>query len=217
MKTKLVLFLVSIFLLSNSQLVQAQEKQQGEVIHLDKLILNKKQKKAFQGRDSTLTLAIDTLIMKDKSVLQFFGKKEVNLIVKQAYLGKDVAFYGQGIKNNGTNFNIDIDFDALSSLYIFAGGQNAMNGSKTFPNGDGGNVLLTYSSKGFDPQMTNKKDKHYIRIENTEGGLNVVPTSDVANIYSRIAISGPGLRGLPQGQIYSGSPGKKGTITVNKK
>lgn len=217
MKTKLVLFLVSIFLLSNSQLVQAQEKQQGEVIHLDKLILNKKQKKAFQGRDSTLTLAIDTLIMKDKSVLQFFGKKEVNLIVKQAYLGKDVVFYGQGLKNNGTNFNIDIDFEALSSLYIFAGGQNAMNGAKTFPNGDGGNVILTYSSKGFEPQTTNKKEKHYIRIENTEGGLNIVPTSDVANIYSRIAISGPGLRGLPQGQIYSGSPGKKGTITINKK
>ncbi len=217
MKTKLVLLLISFLLLITSESILAQEKTQGETIHLSKLELNKKQKKTFQGRDSILTLTIDTLIMKDKSTLQFFGKKEVNLIVKQAYLGKDVAFYGQGIKNNGTNFNIDIDFDALSSLYIFATGQNAMNGSKTFPNGDGGNVTLTYTSEGFEPQTTNKKEKHYIRIENTEGGLNVVPTSDVTNIYSRIAISGPGLRGLPQGQIYSGSPGKKGTITITKK
>lgn len=217
MKAKQILFLIVTLVFGQVTISQAQDKKQGEVIHLDKLVLNKKQKKSFQGRDSILTLTIDTLIMKDKASLQFFNKKDVKLIVKHAYLGKDVSFYGQGLKNNGSNFDIDIDFDALSSLYIFARGQNAMNGTKTFPNGDAGNVILNYQSNGFDVQMTDKKAKHYIRIDNTEGGLNVVPSSDVTNIYSRIAASGGGLRGLPQGQIYSGSPGKKGTVTVNKK
>lgn len=217
MKTKFILFILSVLLVGQVNSIQAQDKKQVETLYLKKLVVDKKQKKTFQGRDSLLTVVIDTLIMKDKSTLQFLGKKDVTLVIKHADLGKDVVFFGQGLKNNGTNFNIDIDFNKLASLYVLAPGQNAMNGTKTFPNGDGGNVLINYTSNGFEPQTTNKKDKHYIHIDNTEGGLNISPSSDVNLIYSRIALSGPGLRGLPQGQIYSGSPGKKGSSTITKK
>lgn len=217
MKTIKFLLITGTILFGPLNLVHAQQKTEGEVIHVQKLTLDKKKKQVYQGRDSVLTLYIDTLVMKDKSTLQFFGKKDVNLIVKHADIANDVAFLGQGLKNNGTNFNIDIDFDKLGSLYIVARGQNANNGSKTFPNGDAGNVTLVYESDGFTPQTTNKKGKHYIKIDNTEGGLNVTPTSEISNIYSRIALSAPGLRGLPQGQIYSGSPGKKGEVVVKAK
>lgn len=217
MKTTQILVLIGAIFFSSLNLVQAQQKSEDEVIHLSKLVIEKKKKKTFQGRDSIMTLHIDTLIMKDKAALQFYGKKDVNLIVKHAVIGKEAIIFGQGLKNNGTNFNIDMDFDALSSLFIFARGQNANNGSKTHPNGDAGNVTLVYESQGFTPQTTDKKGDHYIRIDNTEGGLNVTPSSDVANIYSRIATSPAGLRGLPQGQIYSGSPGKKGEVVIKAK
>jgi len=217
MKKTQILFLLGALLFSSLNLVQAQKKIQPEEIHLNKLTLEKKKKHSFQSKDSTLTVYIDTLIMKDKSTLQFFNKKDVNLVVKHAFIHKDAAIYGQGMKNNGTNFNIDIDFNELGSLYILAQGQDANNGSKTFPNGDGGNVTLTYSNSGITPQTTNKKEKHYLQINNTEGGLHVTPTSEIRNIYSRIALSAPGLRGLPQGQIYSGSPGKKGETVIKTK
>lgn len=217
MKTTQILFLMGALLFSSFNLAQGQQKVQGEEIHLSKLTLEKKKKHTFQGKDSILTVYIDTLIMKDKAALQFYGKKEVNLIIKHAEIGKEAVIYGQGLKNNGTNFDIAIDFDKLGSLYVFARGQNANNGSKTFPNGDGGNVNLIYESEGFTPQTTDKKAKHYIRIDNTEGGLNVTPTAEISNIYARIATSSPGLRGLPQGQIYSGSPGKKGQVVLKQK
>lgn len=217
MRTIQVLLILCTLTLGTLNPVKAQQKKEGEHIHLSKLTVEKKKKHNFQGRDSILTVHIDTLIMKDKSSLQFYGKKDVKLVVKHAIIDDQVAFYGQGLKNNGTNFDIDINFDKLGSLYVFAKGQTANNGSKTYPNGDGGNVTFVYKSDNFKVQTTDKKAKHYIRIDNTEGGLNVTPTSDVANIYSRIATSSPGLRGLPQGQIYSGSPGKKGTIIFKEK
>lgn len=217
MKTIKLLFFTGTILFGSLNFVQAQQKSEGEIIHVNKLTLEKKKKQVYQSRDSVLTLYIDTLIMKDKSTLQFFGKKDVKLIVKHADIANDVAFVGQGMKNNGTNFDIAIDFDKLGSLYVIARGQNANNGSKTFPNGDAGNVTMVYESNGFTPQTTDKKGKHYIKIDNTEGGLNITPTSEINNIYSRIALSSPGLRGLPQGQIYSGSPGKKGEVILKAK
>lgn len=217
MKTTQILFFLGALLFGSMNVAQAQQKSERQVIHLGKLVVEKNKKHAFQGRDSILTVYIDTLIMKDKASLQFFEKKEVNLIVKNADIAKVAIIYGQGLKNNGTNFDIAINFDKLGSLYIIARGQNANNGTRTFANGDGGNVTLVYESNGFTPQTTDKKGKHYIRIDNTEGGLNVTPSSDIANIYSRIATSAPGLRGVPQGQIYSGSPGKKGEVVVKAK
>jgi len=217
MKTSKILVFLGVVLFSFLNVTQAQEKTEGEVIHLNKLVIEKNKKHSFQGRDSVVTVYIDTLIMKDKASLQFFAKKEVNLIVKNADIAKEAVIYGQGLQNNGTNFDIAVNFDKLGSLYVIARGQNAMNGTRTFPNGDGGNVTLVYESTGFEPQTTDKKGKHYIHIDNTEGGLNVTPSTELANIYSRVAMSAPGLRGVPQGQIYSGSPGKKGTVVIKAK
>lgn len=216
-KVKYLYIVLAVLVSSTVSIAQEIQNKNEEVIHLSKLSLEKKKKKNFQGRDSILTIYIDTLVMKDKSALQFYGKKQVNLYIKHADIGKEAVIYGQGLKNNGTNFNIDIDFKKLNSLYILARGQNAFNGTKTDPNGDGGHVSLMYEAMGFVPQTTNKKEKHYIHIDITEGGLNVTPSTDLHNIYSRIATAPRGLRGLPQGQIYSGSPGKKGSSEVKAK
>lgn len=214
---KNICFTLAILLAMSASYAQTTGNSEGQVIHISKLSLDKKKKETFQSRDSILTVYIDTLIMKDKSALQFYGKKAVNLYIKHADIGKEVVVYGQGLRNNGTNFQIDIDFEKLNSLYILARGQDAMNGTKTFPNGDGGNVTLTYAAQGFVPQTTNKKAKHYIHIDITEGGLHVTPSADLNNIYTRIASSPIGLRGLPQGQIYSGSAGKRGTVLIKNK
>lgn len=195
----------------NSQEAHAQD------IHIEKLTLDKKQKKVFQDRDSSTTVYIDTLIMKDKSSLQFFGKKDVKLVVKHAEIGKNVFISGHGAKNNASNFDLDLKFNKLGSLYIVARGQDASNGMRTNPNGDAGNVTLRYDGSGIVPQTTNKKENNYLFVDVTPGGLHVTPSSEIRNIYSRIALSSPGLRGLPQGQIYSGSAGREGKVDIQAK
>jgi hypothetical protein len=208
MKTKIILgVFVAVFSFLNTQ---AQVNEQ----HFDKLVLNKKEKKVFSERDSSAVIYIDTLIMKDNSSLQFFGKKDVKLMVKHAEIGNKALISGQAGQNNASDFDITINFQKLGSLYVVARGIDAFNGTKTFPNGDAGNVNISYDNEGISPQTANKKDKNYLFVDVTPGGLHVTPSSEVANIYSRIATSAPGLRGLPQGQIYSGSPGKEGKITI---
>lgn len=182
--------------------------------HIQKLELGKKEKKMFNRGDSSMIIKIDTLIMKDKSKLEFFAKKDVKLEIGYAEIGNNVLITGQDSKNNATNFDIQANFKQLGSLFIIARGIDAFNGTKTFPNGDGGIVTLAYDSQGVAPQTSDKKGKNFVFIDVRPGGLSVNPSSEVRQIYSRIAMSPGGLRGLPQGQIYSGSPGKDGKSEI---
>lgn len=185
--------------------------------HIARVELGKKKKKTFNSRDSSAVIYIDTLIMKDKSSLQFYGKKDVKLVVKYAEIGKDAFISGMGGQNNASNFDIDINLQKLGSLYVIARGQDAMNGTKTHPNGDGGQVNLTYDPNGIAPQSDDKKQKGYVYIDVSAGGRAINPVTDLNQIYSRISMSSPGLRGLPQGQVYSGSPGKEGKAVITAK
>ena len=187
---------------------------QSSDIHLDKLTLDKKEKKTFNTKDSSITVYIDTLVMKDKSSLQFYGKNDVKLIVKHAEIGENVYIAGEAGKNNASNFDIDINFQKLGSLYINARGKDAMNGTKTYPNGNAGDVTLVYNADGIKPQTEDKKQDNYIKVDVNPGGLHVTPSSEIPLIYSQIKRAPNGLRGLPQGQIYSGSTGKEGKVTI---
>lgn len=207
-KLGLITFLIALYSLTIGQTAD---------IHISKLELNKKEKKVFNDRDSSTVIYIDTLIMKDRSSLQFYGKKDVKLVVKHAEIGDRAFISGQAGRNNASNFDIDINFKKLGSLYVIARGQDANNGMRTDPNGDAGIVNLVYDPSGIAPQTENKKQKNYLFVDITPGGLHVTPSSEITNIYSRIATSAPGLRGLPQGQIYSGSPGKEGKVTIRSK
>lgn len=188
-----------------------------EKLSFSKLELKKKQKKNFNSRDSIIEIQIDTLIMGDNSSLQFYGKKDIKLTVNHAEISNKAFISGRGNENNASNFDIDLKFNKLGSLYILANGQDAMNGTKTYPNGDGGTVYLKYDPEGIIPQQENRKAKNYLHVDVSAGGRMTNPTSDVQQIYSRIAQSSPGLRGLPQGQIYSGSPGKEGKVEISEK
>lgn len=187
---------------------------QSKETRISKLVVEKKKKEIFNSRDSSITLIIDTLILKDKSSLQFYGKKNVKLIVQHAQIGKNVFISGIGAQNNASNFDINIRLYELGSLYVLAKGQDATNGTRTFPNGDGGQIHFNYFTDGITPQTTNKKEKNYLHTDVSPGGLRVVASTDLRNIYSQIALSSPGLRGVPQGQIYSGSPGKEGKVSI---
>jgi len=194
--------------------------QQDSVQHIQKLEIGKKKKKTFstKQRDSTLVLTIDTLIMKDRATLEFFGKKKVKLQVGYAEIPKQAYIVGSDSKNNGTDMNIDIRFEQLGSLYVLTGGRDANNGTRTYPNGNGGNVNFRYDQSGISPQQENKDAVAYLRIDTKAGGYRVNPQSDLYNIYSQIGMgirTGAGrLGGVPQGQIYSGSPGKDGKSKV---
>ncbi len=107
-----------------------------------------------------------------------------------------------------------MNLQELGSLYVIARGWDAMNGTKTFPNGNGGKVNFAYANSGIKPQTTDKKGKNYLLIDVQQGGLRVNPTSDLQRVYSQISMSAPGLRGVPQGQVYSGSPGTKGKVEI---
>lgn len=188
-----------------------------EVQHIPRLELGKKDKKVFSRGDSSMILKIDTLIMKDKSKIEFYAKKDVKLEIGYAEIGKNVVITGQDSKNNATNIDMDVNFKKLGSLFIIARGLDAFNGTKTFPNGNGGKVKINYDPTGVNPQTKDKKGNNYLFVDIKEGGLRVNPTSEIGQIYSRISMSYPGLRGMPQGQIYSGSPGREGSVEIKAK
>lgn len=185
--------------------------------HIQRLELGKRDKEVFNRGDSSMVLTIDTLVMKDRSKLEFFAKKDVQLNIGYAEIGQNVIITGQDSKNNATDFDIDINFQKLGSLFVVARGIDAFNGTKTHPNGNGGQVSLRYDARGITPQTADKKKDHYIFVDVKPGGLRVNPNSEINQIYGRISMSSPGLRGLPQGQIYSGSPGKEGKVTIEEK
>lgn len=185
-----------------------------EEIRLGTLELGRRDKEVFSSRDSILVLHIDTLKMKDRSSLHFYGKKKVTLHIGYAEIGNRVYFTGIAHKNNASDFDIDIKFGKLGSLYVMANGRDALNGTRTDPNGDGGNVKFHYHPSGLHPQQANRRQQHYLYVDVSGGGKHVNPTADVSRIYEQILHAGTGLRGIPQGQIYSGSMGLDGTVEV---
>lgn len=194
--------------------------QDTSTIHIPRLEIERNKKEVFAGRDSSLVVHIDTLVMKNKSQLFFFGKKDVQLRVGHAIIENRGYIYGSDGKNNGTDFDIDMRFEKLGSLYVLAGGQDANNnGSRTYPNGDGGDVVFVYDSNGVVPQADDKKGAHYLHIDTRAGGYRVNPQSDLRNIYTRInqGTAGRPLGTLSQGMVYSGSPGKDGEISLKAK
>jgi len=206
----LILLILSVF----SGVAVAQE---ADTVRIAKLEIDRKKKEVFAGKDTTLVAYIDTLVMEDRSQLVFFGKTDVVLHVGHAEIGKRAYLFGTDGKNNGTNFDIDIRFGGLGALYVLAGGLDANNnGSRTHPNGNGGNVNLVYDSDGIKPQTDDKKAPHYVQLDTRAGGYRVNPQNDLNNIYSLINRGSPGrpLGNLAQGTVYSGSPGKDGKSTI---
>lgn len=193
---------------------------QDSVQHISKLEVNRKKKEVFAGRDSVLRLHIDTLIMHDRAQLVFLGKKHVELTADHVEMAKRAYIFGTDGKNNGTDFNIDMRFEELGALYVLAGGQDANNnGSRTYPNGDGGTVNFVYRKAGITPQTADRKSPHYLRIDTRAGGYRGTPQNELRNIYGLIN-SGPigrPLGRLSQGTVYSGSPGTDGTSTITAK
>lgn len=214
----IVLCMLISICLSYSTTASAQEQSEDNRIqeHIGKLILLKKKNKTFRnkGRDSTMTLHIDTLIMKDRASLQFYGLKDVKLEIGYAEIGKDVVFSGIGSKNNASNFDIAIHLAKFQSMYVIARGIDAMNGTRTNPNGDGGNVTFHYDRNGLVPQQEDRKAKQHLTVDVSPGGRRVNPPTDIALVMSRIGMGGPRMGGIPQGQVYSGSPGREGKVSV---
>lgn len=184
--------------------------QSDSVQYISKLEIKRKKAVNFSRGDSSITLVIDTLIMNDRSRLEFYGKKNVTLKVKHAIIPKRAYISGTDGRNNASNFDITVRFDELGSLFVLAGGRDANNGTRTFPNGNGGKVTFNYLADGISPQQDDKKLNHYLIIDTKAGGYSVNARSDLYNIYSRIGGGSRPLGQLPQGQVYSGSPGIDG-------
>lgn len=184
--------------------------------HITKLILDKKKKESFYNdrRDSTLALYVDTLILKDNASLQFYGLKDVKLVVKHAEIGKKASISGIGTQNNASNFDIQMNIRQLGSLFVAARGIDANNGVRTHPNGDGGNVKFVYHKDGITPQTDNKKAKNYLHIDASAGGRTTNPQAEIRIIMDRASSGMARVGGLPQGQVYSGSPGRNGKVTI---
>lgn len=184
--------------------------QSTDTLQMGTLHLDRKDKKSFSVRDSSLVIRIDTLIMKDRSQLIFYGKKNVELHIQYGEFGKDALITGTDGKNNGTDMTIYAGIGKLDNLIVDAGGRDAFNGTKTHPNGDGGHVEFYYLSSGLTPQQESPKQPRHLLINVRAGGHRVNPQSEVGNILSRIGSGNRPLGRLPQGQVYSGSPGKDG-------
>lgn len=212
---KTVFFLVFAMLLGSSAIAH-----QDSVKHIGKLEIDKKKRELFTGGDSTLSLHIDTLVMHDRAQLVFLNKKKVNITISHAVIENRAYIFGTDGKNNGTDFDLDVKFEKLGTLYILAGGRDAHNsGVRTYPNGDGGTVRLRYDKTGTHPQTADSKAPNYLRIDTRAGGYHVNPQNDLRNIYGLIN-SGPigrPLGRLSQGVVYSGSPGTDGESSIKAK
>ncbi|WP_245586283.1 hypothetical protein [Olivibacter sitiensis] len=194
--------------------------QVDSIRHLDKLEIGRKKTEHIQvrNRDSSFTLSIDTLIMKDRATLSFLSAKKVTLKVKHAFIEGKAYITGTDNKNNGSHMDIYMGLDKLKSLYVLTAGRDANNGFKTFPNGNGGNVNFYYLQSAIEPQTDDEKADNYLRVDNRAGGYKVVPQRDLAIVYSQIAagirVGNGRLGSTPQGQIYSGSPGRDGKTEI---
>jgi len=206
----LIVFLIGFFA------VDIALAQSDSVQHISRLEIKKKKSVNISRGDSSITLIIDTLIMNDRSRLEFYGKKNVILKVKHAIIPKRAYISGTDGKNNASNFDITIHLDELGSLFVLAGGRDANNGSRTFPNGNGGKVTFNYLGDGIIPQQEDKNQEHYLVIDTKAGGYSVNARSDLYNIYSRIGGGSRPLGQLPQGQVYSGSAGIDGKVEVKE-
>jgi len=206
----LIVFLVSFFA------VDIALAQSDSVQYISRLEIKKKKSVNISRGDSSITLVIDTLIMNDRSRLEFYGKKNVVLKVKHAIIPKRAYISGTDGKNNASNLDITMRFDELGSLFVLAGGRDAQNGTRTFANGNGGKVVFNYAGDGIVPQQEDKNQEHYLVIDTKAGGYSVNARSDLYNIYSRIGGGSRPLGQLPQGQVYSGSPGIDGKSEVKE-
>jgi len=208
MKTKIIL-LLSIFVFSLPALAQE---------YIPRLELDKREKKMFSSRDSVIHLKIDTLILKDRSSLQFLHKKKVILEVGYAEIGDKVKIFGSDGQNNGSDFDINIHLASLGDLYLDAGGLRATKGRQALPHGNGGTVNFVYNTKGMIPQTKEAKESNYLRV-NVSGGDNLSDSrSEISIIQSQIGQNtGRPLGGLPQGKVYQGVAGENGKVTITGK
>lgn len=188
-----------------------------QAIAVNKLVIDSKKTFNFIQGDSTTSVVIDTLVMNDKSKLFFTNKKNVNLVIKHALIGKNCVIAGNDSKNNGTNLKLVVNFERLGSLFILVQGEDAKLSNRNFDNGNGGNVELSYLRTGKMPQTANKNKSGYVAIENRAGGYSVNAQTDIATIMDQVRRGSPGrpLSQLPNGRVYSGSIGRDGTVTIN--
>lgn len=209
LKNSLTLFWVSIAFLGFSQ--------EKEGIEFPNTLIIKKGNKFVFDRpdsDSTLYLKLDTLILEDKASLEFYGYKDVTLDIGHSIIGKRALIKGSFKENHAAHISLKTRFDKLESLHILAAGQDANNGFRTHDNGNGGNVEVHYSFAGIEPQTTKKRQKHFLDIQNQGGGKFINPTVEVGRVLSNIHSTNGRIVGLPQGQVYSGSPGKDGKTII---
>lgn len=213
MKTILIGLLAMTTFVVQSQTISSNK----PVKRIGKLIIDAKKSFSFGGNDSTGSVLIDTLIMNDKAALKLYGKKNFNLTVLNAFIGKKCYISGTDGKHNGTNLDLVINFEELGDLAIDVGGLDAINGTRTFPNGNGGKLNLTYLDSGIQPQFDKRRQKNFIAMNTRAGGYRVTPQSDLYVIFSRIGgPRGRPLSQLPQGQVYSGAIGRDGKADVKE-
>ncbi len=189
----------------------------AQKMEMSRLELTKKHVFYIRGGDSSVTLKIDTLIMHAGARIVAMGKKNVIIISGYVETDKKCSISGDDGRNNGTNFDLRMNFVSLNMLIINAVGKNTVGGNRSYPMGHGGNVTIHYLATGLKPQISQRTAENYV-IVNTDGGKgSISPNTDLAIIQSQInSGSTPGrpLSGLRNGTIFQGSDGNNGKIKL---
>lgn len=207
---------LSLYLILFLPLVSICQTTSPDTIRISKLVIDSKKTHYFKQGDSTVFVIIDTLIMKDKASLYFTAKKNISLTAHEATIGKNCILTANDTKNNGTNLNLNVNFEQLGSLYVDVSGFEARSGNRKFDNGNGGKVNLSFLSGGKNPQSADKNRPNYLSINNKAGGYTVNPQTDIAVLFQQMRNGAPGrFGGLPNGRVFSGNLGKDGTTSIN--
>lgn len=190
---------------------------QAQKIEIHRLELAKKQVYNLRKGDSSASLIIDTLIMHSGSKIKAFGKKTV--IIKAAWASVDskCSISGDDGRNNGTNFDLRMNFSKLNGLIINSQGKNFTSGNRNYPMGHGGNVSIHYLNSGIKPQTMDKSLPGYLMIFTGGGTGSVNPNVDLEIIRSQIrsgSVPGRPLSGLTNGVVFQGSDGNAGKVSM---
>lgn len=185
--------------------------------------------KGVQAFVAIVDIRIDTLVMEDKSSMEFSFPLH-SMLVKQAYLHGSVSWKGVGRPGidagtrgaHGVDLTLHIDFYELGRLVIDTRGGAGANGvspkaRRGYVNisspgnggkgGNGGTIRLSYRCQGFTPRFDKgSKEAIHFKVKGGPGGMGG---------YRNEEGSSPQISAGPQGD--RGANGVDGEIVLQER
>lgn len=187
-----------------------------DVCFAQSLIIPAKEK--YIIKDTAKVLILDSLVLNKKSSLIIPNQKDFTIQAKYIILEDKTSISAHDGENNGTNLKISGKFLEIGRSVIDVSGHTFLIGKDKFPNGNGGDLLITYHEGGLKPQVDEHKSKNYIEVLTRGASTSISPWNEINNIWYRINLGsgiGRSPAGLPNGKVYDATTGEDGKVDIS--